>query len=308
MLVSDVLTNTLYIKHKNQYCEFNAEYWSSYYGDGILNQVVEELLEKGVTITPVYNVWELPWKEAENKSTSACCTSKEWKLAIRYDDPEINNPTIPTIVVYGLPGLSPTAKEREEVVAAWKAKQDEWAKKKLELEDVKQQEAATLEAAMLNIVGATVVKYVAPTYGDEEDEYDTSGYLVVRTIKGELIHVTSTHSVWDYGDKSSDSIWCRIAKPEEITPVTQPPLPHTHIELNFKLQVSYAPFTSSYTITPVLETITGNQEGVRIGPCWFNLSLLTGYDNTADRLAFLLKDKLTEEPHKFDEVEVSVIK
>lgn len=78
--------------------------------------------------------------------------------------------------------------------------------------------------------------------------------------------------------------------------------------MNFTLQVNTSPFTSPYTIKPIIEQV-GNQQGVKVKHCWFNLSLLPSLDTAegANKLAFLLWDKLTEKPNQYERIEVTPI-
>ena len=76
--------------------------------------------------------------------------------------------------------------------------------------------------------------------------------------------------------------------------------------MKFTLQV-IKPF-NSYIIKPSIEQV-GNQQGVKVGHCWFNIAFLPPLDMAegVNKLAFLYDVKLGEKPNQYDEIEVTPI-
>ena len=96
--------------------------------------------------------------------------------------------------------------EEEEETVLLTTKENPFEPSPLLLDFIKEKREL-LDKALEHIIGATVIEFGHPQYDEDDHE---SGYLVVRTAQGMEIIITSTHSVWDYGDSSNDNLWLSI--------------------------------------------------------------------------------------------------
>lgn len=193
LLIKDILSDNLFISENNEFYKFQED-WNTYYREGYLQQILQELRDRSIPIPQVWNIWTK--------------RDEEWKLDIR-DEEDKYSCSYPRVQVYGDPGLEPTKEEKAqvetEILLAQEAQAKQWAEYKAQEE----QEKSTIHSSIL---GATVIEFVPP---DDNEEYGESGYLILQAPNGMKIKVTSTHSTWNYGEDSSDSLYITLVSEED---------------------------------------------------------------------------------------------
>lgn len=193
MLIKDILSDDLFISHEESYYKFN-ENWNTYHREGYLPQILQELKDRSYPIPLVWNIWT---KREE-----------EWELDVRKEEDKYSC-SYPRVQVYGDPGSVPTEEQKAQVEIEMLKAQDAQAKHWAEYKAKKEQDTNTIHSSIL---GATVIEFVPP---DDNEDYGESGYLILQAPNGVKIKVTSTHSTWNYGEDSSDSLYITLVSEED---------------------------------------------------------------------------------------------
>jgi len=195
IVIKDLLTNDVYVDHgENSYGEKIyrplSEDWEWYHQLGILPEILSGMKRLGLEVPIISNKWEY--------------SQSSWKFmptGHNYD------PLAERIIVEGEPGTEPSPAQKEEVQQRIALREQERLEADEHEQRKRQQKRELLDKALEHIIGATVIEFGPPQYDEDDHE---SGYLVVRTAQGMEIIITSTHSVWDYGDSSNDNLWLSI--------------------------------------------------------------------------------------------------
>lgn len=192
LLIKDILSDNLFISENNEFYKFQED-WNTYYREGYLQQILQELRDRSIPIPQVWNIWTK--------------RDGEWKLDVRKEEDKYSC-SYPRVQVYGDPGSVPTEEQKAQVEIEMLKAQDAQAKHWAEYKAKKEQETNTIHSSIL---GATVIEFVPPD-DSEEEEYGESGYLILQAPNGMKIRVTSTHTTWNWGENSSDSLLLTLVK------------------------------------------------------------------------------------------------
>jgi hypothetical protein len=187
LLIKDILSDNLFITQEGSYYKFQED-WNTYSREGYLQQILQELKERSYSIPQVWNIWTK--------------RDGEWELDIREEKDKYSCSNA-RVQVYGEPGTEPTEEQKAQLEAEHqvaKAANDKyWA-------DIRTKKEEDTNVILSSIVGATVIEFIPPSENDDDEGYGESGYLILQAPDGTEIKVTSTHSTWDWGESSSDSL------------------------------------------------------------------------------------------------------
>lgn len=197
LLVKDILSDNLFISENNEFYKFQED-WNTYNRQGYLQQILQELRDRSIPIPQVWNIWTK--------------RDGEWKLDIRNEEDSYYS-SYARVEIYGEPGTEPTEEQKAqleaEVQVAKAANDKYWA----DLRTKREEDTNTIQNS---VVGATVIEFIPPSENDDDEGYEESGYLILQAPNGTKIKVTSTHSTWNYGESSSDSLYLTVENNEEM--------------------------------------------------------------------------------------------